>query len=541
MRARDAAQRLLVHRPVRSRVIGAAIALAAGATSARADLGPQTTASRADRARAWRAEPGWVVSTPQRGEGTRVAALLDASGAAPVGLEARGVDRGRRGPWRPLEETFREGTTRVAVAELGQTWPAAEIRLAARDQARVGDLGWELLTPRYPEAGRRAREAGPPKVALALDTSLQTIGVVSRSEWGARSTQCTSPETDWYRMAIHHTAGPQTSGGSVAAVLRALQAYEQDAGEYCDLPYQFMVGHDGSLYEGRPLTLFSGATGGGNNDGNIAVCFVGCYHPTGCPNGVSHDATDEMLAGAHLLVQTLARVHDIPTSTDSIRGHRDWPGNSTACPGDFVHPHLSELRSDLAWYAAVERDRSYPADQQLSIGVDQPADVWIELENLGGLTWQPGAVFLATTEPREGDSLLADESWPAPGRAATLAAAVAPGETGRFEFRLRATAPGDYQQTFGLVAADGTWFGDSPWGGGPADEALVVRVRASQGGGGGNPGGGSGDAGIDEPDGSRTLVGGCRAAPPSGGPAGWLLLLALAALARRNGRRPPGV
>src|SRR5688572_23618746 len=131
---------------VRSRVIGAAIALAAGATPAAADLGPRLTESRAERARVWRADGGWIASLPQRGEGTRVAAFLEAAGPAPVGLEARGVDEasGRRGRWLPMEETFREGSTRVAVVDLARSWPAAEIRLARRDESRVADLGWEL-------------------------------------------------------------------------------------------------------------------------------------------------------------------------------------------------------------------------------------------------------------------------------------------------------------------------------------------------------------------------------------------------------------
>ena len=67
-------------------------------------------------------------------------------------------------------------------------------------------------------------------------------------------------------MAIHHTAGSQTYGGTVEGSVRALQAYAFSTGEYCDIPYQFLVGYDGSLWEGRPYDYYSGATGGGNNE-----------------------------------------------------------------------------------------------------------------------------------------------------------------------------------------------------------------------------------------------------------------------------------
>ena len=73
---------------------------------------------------------------------------------------------------------------------------------------------------------------------------------------------------------------PKTTPAIKVNAVKALQAYAQDSGGYCDIPYQFLVGHDGSLWEGRSLTYTSGATGGGNNDGNIAVSFLGCYHPS---------------------------------------------------------------------------------------------------------------------------------------------------------------------------------------------------------------------------------------------------------------------
>jgi len=349
-------------------------------------------------------------------------------------------------------------------------------------------------------------------------------------------------------MAIHHTAGTQTSGGTVEGAVRALQAYAQDSGGYCDIPYQFLVGYDGSLWEGRALRFTSGATGGGNNDGNIAVCFLGCYHPSGCPGGTSHAATDEMMAAARLLVQTLVRLHDVPSTESDIRGHRDWPGNSTACPGEFVYTRLAELRTDLAWYAAEETARSFPGDGDApaTVTVGEPAEVWIELRNTGGLTWQPGATFLGTADPRDGESPLYDASWIGPNRAATVAAPVAPGEVGRFAFRVLASANGDAQQTFGLVQEGVTWFADAPWGGGPGDE-IVVRVRASSAQDpdpdpdpnpdpdpdpNPDPGDGSGDGG--DGGGGPAISGGCAAGGGGSGSAVWLVIGAIALATRRR-------
>jgi hypothetical protein len=115
---------------------------------------------------------------------------------------------------------------------------------------------------------------------------------------------------------------------------------------FCDVPYQFLVGYDGSLWEGRPYDYYSGATGGGNNDGNIAISFMGCYDGTACNVG-PHPATDEMMDAANVLVQTLVAMHSIPSDSDSIRGHQNWPGNSTACPGNYILDRFDELLQPL--------------------------------------------------------------------------------------------------------------------------------------------------------------------------------------------------
>ena len=252
--------------------------------------------------------------------GTRLGVVLDAADTRAIKLE---VFDGHQ--WLPVRESFREVTTRVMFADLGR--PTATLRFRSPDRSRIRSLDWDLFTP-DPEP--RTSSTAPPSPGV-LPPELVAIGVVSRADWGARDTTCTTLEDDWYRMAIHHSAGSQTYGGTVEGEVRVLQAYAQDSGEYCDIPYQFLVGYDGSLWEGRPYGYYSGATGGGNNDGNAAVCFLGCYHPTDCPE--SNEVTDAMMEEGHILVQTLVSLDGIPSDSDSIRGHRDWPGNSTACPG----------------------------------------------------------------------------------------------------------------------------------------------------------------------------------------------------------------
>lgn len=96
---------------------------------------------------------------------------------------------------------------------------------------------------------------------------------------------------------------------------------------------------------------------------------------------------------------------------------------------------------------------------------------FLEMRNAGTETWRPGEVFLGTTEPRDAASPLAGPDWVAPNRAATVDRVVAPGETGRFAFTIRApSAAGEYPQHFNLLREDVAWFAT------PGDAQLQVRV-----------------------------------------------------------------
>jgi hypothetical protein len=181
---------------------------------------------------------------------------------------------------------------------------------------------------------------------------------------------------------------------------------------------------------------------------------------------------------------------------------------------------------------------------------------FIELRNTGSETWRPGEVFLATSSPRDRASSARGSDWPSPNRAATVDRVVAPMQSGRFAFSLRAPAAvgQEFSEFFGLVREGVTWFSD-PGQGGPPDNQLQVRVRAVVG-----------DAGLDAdvfdaetPDASLdaspsrdgSLDGGRSTLEPSGcgcgvpartasaGPGSALLAAAVCAVRLRASRRRP--
>jgi lysozyme len=186
-------------------------------------------------------------------------------------------------------------------------------------------------------------------------------------------------------------------------------------------------------------------------------------------------------------------------------------------------------------YRGTFKDQSYPlAPTPDTVHVGDVTEGYIELTNTGTKPWIAGTTKLAPI-PRDQPSPLADESWLAPTRVSTVAADVPVGGVGRFPLTLNAAAVGDYEQGFGLVEEEVTWFADAPLGGGPADGFLKVHLvvvpegasldaglvpdsgrpnkskPGSDAGTGG--GGGSGDNGSIDATGGTSGQGGCSLAP----------------------------
>ena len=96
----------------------------------------------------------------------------------------------------------------------------------------------------------------------SLEATFGNAGVKSRADWcWSPWTNCSMDNTARYRIALHHTAGPQQHNASYAAQVRQTQQGHFAKG-WCDVGYHFLVTADGSTWEGRPLERLGAHVGG---------------------------------------------------------------------------------------------------------------------------------------------------------------------------------------------------------------------------------------------------------------------------------------
>ncbi|XP_035689900.1 peptidoglycan-recognition protein SC2-like [Branchiostoma floridae] len=167
-------------------------------------------------------------------------------------------------------------------------------------------------------------------VPLADYDRCSGLNMVLRDGWGARPPKYTNHmHTPISQVFIHHTTGSACYDvDRCSSLIRSHQNYHMDNRGWADIGYNFLIGEDGRVYEGRGFDRQGGHTQGYNSVA-IAVSFVGDYM-TRLPNQAALDAAKAIIACG---VQ-LGKV----TSGYRLQGHRDV--GSTSCPGDTLYSHI---------------------------------------------------------------------------------------------------------------------------------------------------------------------------------------------------------
>lgn len=212
-----------------------------------------------------------------------------------------------------------------------------------------------------------------PKIGMITAPS-----IVTRAQWGADESIRDSRVIGYApfrKIVVHHTASPNSVKNPAATVRFGYELHVVGRG-FTDIGYNFLIGPDGEIFEGRRARkygkgeLHTGEDGAGNaiigghtkgrNAGSCGIALIGNFMKT-TPSGAA------IASLIHLAAWEAQRHRIDPLGSDefiatdstklvfpNIVGHRGI--GSTLCPGTRMAASMPWLRKQVA-----ERVGSFPA------------------------------------------------------------------------------------------------------------------------------------------------------------------------------------
>lgn len=177
------------------------------------------------------------------------------------------------------------------------------------------------------------QEAAPESTREStINQIAQAHGIVRRDDWGAQTPHYEDMEEDWdYTTVVLHHSG--NSGETDPTEIE--DKHINDRG-WSDVGYHFMVGPNGSIYEGRNLR-YKGAHVRGANTGKIGILVMGDFQHQWWDD--DDDPTQSQIDNTVSLIRTLKSKFP---AIGELGGHRDYV--ETDCPGDELYRRLGDLR-----------------------------------------------------------------------------------------------------------------------------------------------------------------------------------------------------
>lgn len=172
--------------------------------------------------------------------------------------------------------------------------------------------------------------AGILVLQLWINVTSACPNIISRSEWGARPTNISplaiNPPT---HVIIHHATGSScTTKSACSKRVKSIQNTHIDNKKWSDIGYNFLVGEDGNVYEGRGWGKH-GAHAPDYNSKSIGICIIGTF-TSQLPNAAALNAVKSLID---------CGVTEGKIKSDyKLFGHRQV--KATACPGDSLYTEI---------------------------------------------------------------------------------------------------------------------------------------------------------------------------------------------------------
>lgn len=205
---------------------------------------------------------------------------------------------------------------------------------------------------------RQAHADGP---AVPPVEVLPGLKIYPRDAWGAAlpAKGPILPETPRF-LLVHHTASPNDYANPIDVIRTTYRWHTSNdpSKGWPDVAYEFFVGRDGDVWEGRTGALagpvMASATGGSQGFAQL-VCLLGDFTHV-MPTAAAQASLVKVLAwqADRLGIDTRPGA----TTTFVSRGSQRWPAGTrvttrtiaghrdmsfTGCPGDTFYPHIGEL------------------------------------------------------------------------------------------------------------------------------------------------------------------------------------------------------
>ncbi|XP_066247206.1 peptidoglycan-recognition protein 2-like [Euwallacea similis] len=151
--------------------------------------------------------------------------------------------------------------------------------------------------------------------------------VVDREQWGASKALSIEPlaKNPAPIVVVHHAdCQPCLSLLSCTKKVQNIQHYHISTKRWNDIGYNFLIGGEGTIFEGRGWGI-TGAHAKGWNNRSIGICLIGNFQEKSPPS--SQLLALEALIACGVKNENIAKNY-------SLIGHRQ--ATRTACPGDIL-------------------------------------------------------------------------------------------------------------------------------------------------------------------------------------------------------------
>jgi len=133
-------------------------------------------------------------------------------------------------------------------------------------------------------------------------------------------------------ITLHHSGSAKavTDEAIVPQKLRDLQTWGKRDKNWWDIPYHFVIGPSGNIYEGRDVRYMGETNTKYNPSGHFLISAIGNYN--------IQDANPDVLNAIADLMAWAVSEYEVPL--DKIYGHCDLA--ETSCPGNNLRPYLKD-------------------------------------------------------------------------------------------------------------------------------------------------------------------------------------------------------